>query len=129
VLHATPVSGSALCRNRFLSGVLGADAGLRISNDVLGFGNRWTDIGICVFSAPSQAFGVIGWFVFFSLIQAPPPASRLETPFGRSFIHVEIFTSHEVGRPVFDTSFVGVREGGSLNAPVYDGCGGLQEDD
>lgn len=29
-----------------------------------------TDIGICVFSAPSQASGVIGWFVF-SLIQAP----------------------------------------------------------
>jgi hypothetical protein len=83
---------------------------LRTSNDVLGFGNRWMDIGVCVFSAPSQASGVIGWFVF-SLIPSSPLALRLETPLGRSFIHMEVFASHEVGRPVFDTSFAGVRGG------------------
>jgi len=40
-----------------------------------------------------------------------PLASRLETPLGRSFIHVEIFTSHEVGKPIFGTSLRGARGG------------------
>jgi len=72
----------------------------------------------------SQASGVIRWLVF-SLTPSSPLASRLETPLGRSFIHMEIFASHEVGRPVFRYKFCGSERGIHLMAPGRNGCGGV----